>query len=110
MKARTVRDSLVLMETVIISPKSERKTYPDLTQEEGSVGQRLEKLIQTADIYEDVDDIKDAFRQIINAEDTYISDRKKNGYELDMRRIYSLDAMRRFLTNVYLKAANLGLS
>lgn len=108
MKAKTVNQTI--NETRVFSTKGKERKYPDLTQEEGSVGQRLEKLIQTADQYETVDDLKDAFREIISAEDTHISDRKKAGYEMDMRRLYSIEAMRRFLTNVYLKAANLGLS
>ena len=107
MKAKTV--GLTLMEQIIISPRSERKNYPDLTQEEGTVGQRLERLIQTVDQYETVDDLKDAFRTIINAKDTHISDRKKAGYEMDLGRLYNKQRMIQFLTNVYLKAANMGL-
>ncbi len=108
MRAKIVKESL--NETRVFSTKNPPRKYPDLTKEEGSVGQRLEKLIQTVDVYETVDDLKDAFREIINAEDTHISDRKKIGYENDMRRQFSIEGMRKFLTNVYLKAANLGFT
>lgn len=108
MKAKTIGETF--NENRVFSTKNKERKYPDLTQEEGSLGQRLEKLIKTADIYETLDDLKNAFREIINAKDTHISDRKKAGYEKDIRRQYSIDGMRRFITNVYLKSANLGLT
>ena len=85
------------------------RQYPDLTKIEGSVGQKLEALIKTADSYETLEDLKKAFLSIINDPDCKISKAKKYGYTEDLKRMYSHQRMIQFITNVYLKSANLGL-
>ena len=85
------------------------RQYPDLTKIEGSVGQKLETLIKTADVYETLDDLKEAFLSVINDPDCKISKAKKYGYYEDVKKQYNYQRMIQFITNVYLKSANLGL-
>jgi len=83
--------------------------HPDLTKEVRTVGKKLEDLIKTADQY-DLQGLKDHFLSIVNDPDTIISKHKQRWYESQILKQRNFDGMIRFLTNSYLRAANLGLN
>ena len=83
--------------------------HPDLTREPQTVGSKLEALIQQADKL-DLEGLKDSFLAIVNDPDTDISVHKKRWYENQIVKQRSLNSMISFLTNSYLRAANLGLN
>jgi len=87
------------------------RSHPDLTRTETcekSVGAQLEDLVKTADIYS-LYDLKSRLNEILDNKNTSISGVKAAQYKSDMNKIYSLEYMRRFITNIYLASANLGM-
>ena len=85
--------------------------HPDLTRIETakkSVGAQIEPLLKTIDKYS-LMEIRIKMVQILDDPKTHVSPIKANQYKADMARIYNLNQMRQFVTNVYLSAANLSL-
>jgi hypothetical protein len=88
-----------------------KKWYPDLTRTksaERSVGAQLEPLIQNITKY-NLREIKNRMINIIDAPDTIISKEKAYEYKTALARIYSLEIMYSFVTNIYCSAAKMSL-
>lgn len=87
---------------------SENSKHPDLTKVDKSVGNSIEGLISSMNNLT-LEKLKEAFLQIIEDPNTNISQVKINKYKMDLARIYDKYRMQKFITNIYLKSANLGL-
>lgn len=87
-------------------------SHPDLTRIENgqkSVGAQLEDIIANIHKYNLIQ-LKEKFYNILDDKETYVSPIKANMYKENTKRIYSLREMQRFLTNIYLSAANLNVT
>lgn len=93
----------------VFSTKHPKRQYPDLTKEEGSVGQKFERLVKTIDTYKTLEDLKKEVHRILDEDDTRISKHKKREYENLMAKIYSLPRLRKLVADIYLASANLGV-
>ena len=93
--------------------KTERKVHkpmPDLTRiKDGkSVGIQLEDLIKNADKLS-LEELKISLIKILDNPDTIVSKEKAYTYKTAMYRVKNEEMMRRFITNIYLAAANMGI-
>lgn len=87
------------------------KNHPDLTRTkhcERSVGARLENLIVNINKY-NLEQLKKEMLSILESKDTSISNLKREEYKSHMNRIYRLNEIQRFITNIYLASANMSL-
>ena len=89
--------------------KPRRFRHPDLTRSEGTpVGKMVEPLVISMNSYKTLGELKEAFREVIHDPKTSVSKHKIAEYENILERMFSITSMRKFVTNVYLNAANLG--
>ena len=88
-----------------------RAKMPDLTRIEGgkSIGIRLEQLLKTADQY-DCEGLKKEFFKILDDPTTHASKMKIQEYKENTRNKYHVNAMRIFITNIYMASAKMGLN
>ena len=84
---------------------------PDITRIEGgkSVATKLEPVLKTADKY-DLAGLKVAFDKILTDPDTHISKMKAEQYKADAKRMFTVERMRAYLTNIYMRGAKLGMN
>lgn len=86
----------------------ENARYTDLTKIENSVGYSIESLVSNLGSLT-FNEIREAFLEIIEGEEITISQVKANKYRWDLERIHSMLDLQKFITNIYLRSANLGL-
>ncbi len=92
--------------------KINKTNHPDLTRTkscEKSLSFKLEDIIKDIVKY-DLIELKKRLVDVIDDPATSISKQKAALYKNDMLKIYSLQQMERFVTNIYLSGANLNLS
>ncbi|MFW6311261.1 MAG: hypothetical protein ACOC1K_03395 [Nanoarchaeota archaeon] len=99
MRAKTVNESI--------------NNRPDLTRTPGgekSVGAKLEPIISNIGEYvNDPQGLKDAFFEILDDENTHVSEMKKREYINAISRMHDFRRISQYLTNIYFKSANMGL-
>jgi hypothetical protein len=86
----------------------ENSRHPDLTKIENTVGHSMESLISKMEGLS-LNEIKESFINIIEDPETTIAQVKINRYKIDLSRIYTKIKMQQFVTNAYLRSANLGI-
>ena len=91
--------------------QKKRINKPDLTRIDGgqSVGKRFEKLLTNADKYS-LNELKIEVVKILDDPTTHVSKPTIYKYKTAVERIYTLKEMQRFITNLYLSAANMSLT
>lgn len=90
----------------------ENRRHPDISRSvttPASVGSRVESLLKIADKFQNVQELKNEFIKIIDNDQISISKAKNLEYKDRLKRIYTLFAMREFIKNVYISAANLSV-
>ena len=99
------------MRRLINGDEKRYSQMPDITRIEGgkSVSLRLEDVIKNAMKY-DLEGLKKAFSDILNNPSTHVSKLKAERYKEDISKIHSVERMRNYITNVYMRGAKLGLS
>jgi hypothetical protein len=82
--------------------------HPDLTRTASasrSVGAKLQGLIQDCAPY-DLNRLKKEFMKIIDSPDTVISKAKAQQYRDNINKIYTVERLRVYITNIYCDASN----
>jgi hypothetical protein len=81
-----------------------KQLHVDLTREAttfASVGSRIEPMVKNADKYNNLQEMKNDFIKMIDDDKTSISKAKILEYKNCLGKIYSLNHMQRFITDVY---------
>jgi hypothetical protein len=87
------------------------RRIPDLTRTksgEKSVGAQLEPLIKNLNKYS-LEQMKTELIKILDAPETSISKIKANEYKTYMHKIYKINMMQIFISNIYLASANMSM-
>jgi len=90
------------------APFEKHIKHPDLTRTVSasrSVGAKLEGLIRDCAPY-NINQLKKEFMKIIESTDTVISKAKAQQYRDNINRIYTVERLRNYITNIYCNASN----
>jgi len=86
------------------------RIHPDLMIDERTVTARMVEIIQNADKYKSVLTLKKDILNILDDETTYLSDKKRNEYKMNLEKKNSIPSVLCYVTNIFLMGCNLGVS
>jgi hypothetical protein len=94
----------------MITLKKTTRNYPDLFLQEKSATKRLSTLLEPECHKLTLEELKNSAIEILNLEDTTISDKKKEEYFQNFEKQRSKTQFQMYLTNIVLKGSNLAMT